>query len=163
MIYRDTMSNFLPNLEKNSLTNTKNYNFVDENVEEGESYYYVISAFDFNGNEGEFSEKVSVNITGIVEENIPSTFKLQQNFPNPFNLSTKISLSLPVKTSLELFIYDSQGQTVRNLFKGNLSPGNHSFIWNGKNSKYQNVSSGLYFYSIKSNSFKAVRKMLLVK
>ena len=94
---------------------------------------------------------------------IPSDFSLQQNFPNPFNPSTEIRFDLPEEGQVELSVFNMQGQKVRTLESGKMKPGYHAIIWNGTNDNGSRVSTGMYFYSIKTNKFQAVRKMLFLK
>ena len=94
---------------------------------------------------------------------IPSDFSLQQNFPNPFNPSTEIRFDLPEEGQVELSVFNMQGQKVRTLESGKMAPGYHAIIWNGTNDKGSRVSTGMYFYSIQTNKFQAVRKMLFIK
>ena len=94
---------------------------------------------------------------------IPSDFSLQQNFPNPFNPSTEIRFDLPEEGQVELSVFNMQGQKVRTLESGRMAPGYHAIIWNGTNDNGSRVSTGMYFYSIQTNKFQAVRKMLFLK
>jgi hypothetical protein len=94
---------------------------------------------------------------------IPSDFSLQQNFPNPFNPSTEIRFDLPEEGQVELSVFNMQGQKVRTLESGIMTPGYHAVIWNGTNNNGSRVSTGMYFYSIQTNKFQAVRKMLFLK
>ena len=94
---------------------------------------------------------------------IPSDFSLQQNFPNPFNPSTEIRFDLPEEGQVELSVFNMQGQKVRTLESGRMTPGYHAIIWNGTNDNGNRVSTGMYFYSIQTNKFQAVRKMLFLK
>ena len=94
---------------------------------------------------------------------IPSDFSLQQNFPNPFNPSTEIRFDLPEEGQVELSVFNMQGQKVRTLESGKMTPGYHAIIWNGTNDNGSRVSTGMYFYSIQTNKFQAVRKMLFLK
>ena len=88
----------------------------------------------------------------------PNNFKLEQNYPNPFNPSTKISFAIPSKENVTLKIYNILGKEVATLVNGNLNSGNYSITWDASN-----VSSGIYFYTLKTNSFKETRKMVLMK
>ena len=105
----------------------------------------------------------SRNPTTIIVCPIPNDFSLQQNFPNPFNPSTEIRFDLPEEGQVELSVFNMQGQKVRTLESGNKAPGYHSIIWNGTNDNGSKVSTGMYFYSIQTNKFQAVRKMLFLK
>ena len=83
---------------------------------------------------------------------IPSDFSLQQNFPNPFNPSTEIRFDLPEEGQVELTVFNMQGQKVRTLESGRMTPGYHAIIWNGTNDNGSRVSTGMYFYSIQTLS-----------
>ena len=94
---------------------------------------------------------------------IPHDFSLQQNFPNPFNPSTEIRFDLPEEGQVELSVFNMQGQKVKTLQSGTMTPGYHTTIWNGTNENGSKVSTGMYFYFIRTNKFQAVRKMLFLK
>ena len=94
---------------------------------------------------------------------IPVSFALQQNFPNPFNPSTEIRFDLPENDNVTLAVYNMMGQKIKTLTSGNMSPGYHSIIWNGTNDAGVKVATGMYFYSINTNSFQSIKKMLFLK
>ena len=96
---------------------------------------------------------------------IPTIDKLQLhgNYPNPFNPETNISFSLPKEQKIELTIYNLKGQKVRQLVSGQLSAGEHSVIWEGKEDNGKQVSSGLYLYKLKTKDQELSKKMLLLK
>lgn len=97
----------------------------------------------------------------IIQEN--PFIQLSQNYPNPFNPSTKISFSLQTSSDVELDIYNSKGQRVSTLFNGYLNNGDHSFVWNGVDDNQNKLSSGVYFYRVKTNHQSIMKKMLLMK
>jgi hypothetical protein len=88
---------------------------------------------------------------------------LKQNYPNPFNPETKISFNLPIADQVSLFIYNIKGEKISTLASEILPAGEHSFIWNGTDSKNRPVASGLYIYSIRTSSFHDAKKMILLK
>ena len=94
---------------------------------------------------------------------IPVRFALQQNFPNPFNPSTEIRFDLPENDNVILEVYNMMGQKIKTLASGNMSPGYHSIIWNGTNDAGAKVATGMYFYSINTSNFQAIKKMLFLK
>jgi Concanavalin A-like lectin/glucanases superfamily/Carboxypeptidase regulatory-like domain/Secretion system C-terminal sorting domain/Transglutaminase-like superfamily len=96
---------------------------------------------------------------------IPTTTKLNNNYPNPFNPSTTIEFQLSTETSefTELVIYNLKGQKVKQLVKDQLSVGNHSAVWNGKDENDRTVSSGIYFYQLKAGNVIQTKKMMLMK
>lgn len=97
--------------------------------------------------------------TNVKRENsIPNDFVLSQNYPNPFNPSTVISYQLPVNNHVSLKIYDAIGREVTDLVNEEQSAGDHAVIFNASH-----LSSGTYFYHLKSGSFSSIKKMLLIK
>jgi hypothetical protein len=93
----------------------------------------------------------------------PAPFTLAGNFPNPFNMSTTIQFSLPSAGFVRLTVYNIMGQKVRELVARELTPGTHSFIWNGKNEQGNAVSTGVYITSLQWNNHTVTRRMTLVK
>lgn len=75
-------------------------------------------------------------------------FLLAESYPNPFNGTTTIDYTLPLKGVVELIIYDISGRKVRTLVNGAKNGGLHRLIWDGKNNKGLAISSGIYFYKI---------------
>ena len=95
---------------------------------------------------------------------IPNDFILAQNYPNPFNPQTTIKFSLPDKKTVRLEIFNMLGQKVRTLINAELAAGYHHFVWNGKNSLGESVSSGIYFYRLQAgDSFVQIKKMTLIR
>ena len=90
--------------------------------------------------------------------NLPASFRLEQNFPNPFNPTTTIEFSVPVRTFVSLKIYDVLGREVRSLVNEEKNIGNYSVIFNASN-----LSSGVYFYSITAGNFNQFKKLMLLK
>ncbi|RMF60961.1 MAG: T9SS C-terminal target domain-containing protein, partial [Calditrichaeota bacterium] len=96
-------------------------------------------------------------------EPIPQSFELMQNFPNPFNPVTTITFTIPQSSRVTLQVFDITGQLVRTLVKGNLEPGKHEVLWDGKDDSRNLVSSGVYLYRLSTSSFVKTRKMILLK
>ena len=88
----------------------------------------------------------------------PVNFELKGNYPNPFNPSTTIEFSIPTSGLVELTVYDITGRAVETLQQGFLTAGNHQVTFAG-----EKLASGAYFYTLKSQGFQDVKKMLLVK
>ena len=116
-------------------------------------------------------------ITGInqISFEIPQQFSLSQNYPNPFNPSTKIKFEIPNspfegrrsgltegKGDVKLVVFDVLGQQVAELVNQQLSPGTYEVEWsaNGGAAEYP---SGIYFYTLKTESFSQTKRMVLVK
>lgn len=92
------------------------------------------------------------------KERIPSEFILYQNYPNPFNPTTKIKFGLPKTGIVQLLLYDALGREVKKILNGELEAGYHEVEFTSTG-----LSSGIYFYRIKSGSFTSIRKMILLK
>ena len=96
-------------------------------------------------------------------ENIISRPILNGNYPNPFNPTTTISFSLPTEQDIELAIFNIKGQKVKTLYSGTADIGEHNIVWEGKDINDKRVSSGLYFYKLKTNNKEITRKMIMLK
>jgi len=104
------------------------------------------------------------NANGMISAaNIPDAYALNQNYPNPFNPDTQIRFDIKDRGHVSLVIYNALGQKVRNLVDETLNPGVYSRLFDGKDDRGLELSSGLYFYQIKVNEFSDTRKMILVK
>lgn len=89
--------------------------------------------------------------------------ELRGNYPNPFNPSTLISYTLEVPGHVSLEIYNQKGQLVNTLVNSDLPSGMHQIQWNGRDFGGQPVSSGVYFYRMRSGKYSSTRKMVLMK
>jgi parallel beta-helix repeat protein len=94
---------------------------------------------------------------------IPLEFTLHQNYPNPFNSNTILSFSLDQPAKTVITVYNILGQKVATPLSENLNAGNHSVIWDGRNSSGSPVASGVYFYTIRSGDHLDSKKMLLLR
>lgn len=104
--------------------------------------------------------------TGIdnqAQNNLPTHFALEQNFPNPFNPSTEIRFALARNEKVQINIYNILGQKVKTLLSKNLNAGIHSVKWDGSNNYGTKLPSGVYFYKMKAGSFVKVKKMLYLR
>ncbi|MEI7907305.1 MAG: T9SS type A sorting domain-containing protein, partial [Bacteroidota bacterium] len=102
-------------------------------------------------------------VTKVNPEEIPLTFALDQNFPNPFNPTTMIRFALPKESKVSLKVYDVIGREVRTLVNGDLAAGINTVEWNGRNNLGQAVASGMYLYRIQAGTFVSTKKMMLLK
>lgn len=93
----------------------------------------------------------------------PSGFELFQNFPNPFNPMTIIQYNLPISTKVSIIIVDSRGALINTLLTKDQTAGKKSIIWNGENNKGAKVSTGIYFYRLKTKQFSTTNKMVYIK
>jgi len=101
------------------------------------------------------------NITDIPAdgvESLPVEYTLKQNYPNPFNPTTNIEFRLAKAGKTELAIYNALGQKVKTLISQEMTAGVHKVTV-----RADNLSSGVYFYKIKSGDFVQIKKMVLLK
>jgi len=109
----------------------------------------------------DFGTVVPVGVTTISSE--IKSFKLNQNFPNPFNPVTRISFSLPMYAKVTVKVYDLLGKEVRQLVNENMNAGSFMIDFNGSD-----LASGVYFVRLTADGIKGMRfadtkKMLLIK
>jgi hypothetical protein len=112
-----------------------------------------------------FPDQKALWLTGIetVSPEIPQDFSLSNAYPNPFNPETNFKFNVPQATNVRLVVYNLLGQEVKTLFNGEIKAGSYNVTWNGLDNYGNHVSSGIYFMSLESESFRAVRKMNLLK
>ncbi|MBI5662994.1 MAG: T9SS type A sorting domain-containing protein [Ignavibacterium album] len=97
-------------------------------------------------------------LTSNNDEYVISDFRLSQNYPNPFNPSTKISWQSPVSSWQTLKVYDVLGNEVVTLVDEYKPAGAYTIEFNA-----QNLSSGIYFYTLQAGDYFAGKKMILIK
>ena len=98
------------------------------------------------------------NITGVEHARLPERYQLDQNYPNPFNPTTTISFALKKPGMTTITVYDMLGRQVLTLLNRKLDAGYHKIVFSDAR-----LSSGVYFYEIRSGEFKAMKKMILMK
>ena len=98
-----------------------------------------------------------------VEVLLPVGFALSQNYPNPFNPETRIDFSLAAPGSAEIAVFNVLGHEIKKIHYRELSAGQHSVVWDGRNESGNPVASGIYFYRLTISAGSLTRKMTLVK
>ncbi|HVN48046.1 MAG TPA: FG-GAP-like repeat-containing protein [Bacteroidota bacterium] len=152
-VYASTTPSYIPStLTKIAFVTDTQY--VDY-YKQGDAYYYKITAVDYSGNE---SPALSIQGPCGVVTDKPLIYHLEQNFPNPFNPSTKISFSLMKEGFTTLSVYNVLGQKVATLVEQVLQAGDQNATFDASR-----LPSGIYFYKLQSGSFTQIRKMLLMK
>jgi len=122
-----------------------NYNLKDAGAFGGSSDNVWIDQFTLSG----------TGFGGI----LPTAYKLNQNFPNPFNPSTEITFELPQSSKVDIKVYNSLGKEVSRLVDNTEYPeGIYSIKFSGAD-----LSSGIYYYILKAGTFTDQKKMVLVK
>ncbi len=107
------------------------------------------------------------SFTGAFDEGLtsfhPRGFQLGQNFPNPFNSTTRIGYVLPKEGLVELRVYNTAGQLVKTLVEGIRPPGGYFTVWDGRSDRGSPVSSGVYLYKLTVGDGQLTRKMVILK
>ena len=99
----------------------------------------------------------------LATDAVPNEFKLDSNYPNPFNPTTTITYHLPKAAHVSLSVYNVAGQRVAELVSSQQSEGIHQAVWDGRDAAGVPVASGLYLYRIEAGTFTQTRKMTLLK
>jgi hypothetical protein len=99
---------------------------------------------------------------------IPTAFRLHDNYPNPFNPSTKIEYDVPSRSHVQLAVYDILGQLVRTLVNSDHSNGHYSVAWDGTNETGRQAATGMYIYRLEAadgsgSATVLSKKMVLLK
>ncbi len=107
-----------------------------------------------------FSVRCLKDVFSEVGENLskPNSFSLAQNYPNPFNPTTTINYSIPESNIVTIKVYDVLGTEITTLVNGFKNPGSYEISFDASK-----LSSGTYFYELKSGSFAETKKLLLIK
>lgn len=131
-------------------TDIQNYSYIDQNVAAG-TYSYRLKQIDYDGSIT-YSQEIEIDVK------LPNVFELEQNYPNPFNPVTTIKYNLPKASEVALTIYDVLGREIKTIVNEQQQPGSYEVNWNASN-----ISSGIYFYQLKTNDYVNTKKMLLLK
>ncbi|MFZ5516503.1 MAG: choice-of-anchor D domain-containing protein [Candidatus Zhuqueibacterota bacterium] len=140
------------------ITGESPYRFVDMTADFGTSYYYWLEDISIYG-----QRALHGPISGNLASALPHVYQLEQNYPNPFNPKTTIRFSLPEANHVEIYVLNVLGQRVRTLIDADIRAGFHKTIWDGRNDLGQDVTSGVYFITMKCGDVKKLRKIMLVK
>jgi hypothetical protein len=117
----------------------------------------------------DFALSAVITGTGGGSTEAPVEYTLRQNYPNPFNPSTAIRYSLAAPGLVKLRVYNLLGQEVATLVDGQMTVGEHTTVWNGRDAHGMSVASGIYFYRLEASAaaggekFSSMRKMVLVR
>jgi hypothetical protein len=131
-----------------------------------------ITANDSDGNDmilSPLDHDVTITAATLIDEknlDIPTSFELSQNFPNPFNPSTMIRYAIPSINShqhVSLEVFNTLGKKGRTLVNQIQTAGAYSISWDGADDTGYLVSGGIYVYRLKAGSFVETRKMLYIK
>ncbi|NQT26783.1 T9SS type A sorting domain-containing protein [candidate division KSB1 bacterium] len=157
--YEQANSTLIPGMGNTS--ESHEYSFTDVNVELGNTYYYKLESVDVEGKTS-LMGPVAIPV-GQSELDLPDDYALSQNYPNPFNPVTTIQYNLPEVSSVKLRIYNIQGRLVNELVNETQDAGIYTVQWEGIRSTGESYPSGVYFYELKTEYYRDIKKMFLVK
>jgi endonuclease/exonuclease/phosphatase family metal-dependent hydrolase len=165
--WRNDMSSFSPGkldyifYSGSVLTLRNHYTLQVEEMSEGQRTAYGLqfgdtrTASDHLPHVADFTvhQPVGVRDTSIIEK-----YTLEQNYPNPFNPETSISYSIPEKTAVTITLFDSIGRTVATIVEDIQSAGRYTVRFDASD-----LAGGVYFYTLKTGTYRTGRKMLVVR
>ena len=138
--------------------------YTDGEVEWNQEYFYRVSAYLGYWTDQSNTTSIILGSLDINEDQpLAKSYKVYQNFPNPFNPITTISYKLPKDSHVQITIYDMMGRLVKNLISGYHISGYRTIKWDATNNKGESVSAGMYMYVVDAGEFKQARKMLFIK
>jgi len=138
---------------------TTNRTYTDTVTTSGDYTYTVVAYYADQYGDSAPSNAVVVNVVSETDHTTePFTTQLLPNYPNPFNPSTNINFYLKNDETVTIDIYNLKGQNIKTLSPGVLQKGFHSIPFTA-----DDIGSGVYFYSMKTSDYKAIRKMILLK
>ena len=161
LLERSTDDLFVENVVSNYLTSSF---YTDEDLEFNTLYFYRVSYFSTEWSE--YSETIALvleNLDISNGNNMPISYKIHQNHPNPFNPVTTIRYDLPEDGLVNITIYDMMGRQISTLVSGQQTAGYNIVQWNATNTFGEAVSAGLYLYTIHAGDFTQTKKMVLLK
>ncbi len=103
------------------------------------------------------------NLVGINNLNNPVYYRLNQNFPNPFNPVTNINFEIPKSEFVSLKVYDISGKEISTLVYENLQAGQYNIRFDAGINSDNQLTSGIYYYTLSTENFTETKKMMLVK
>ena len=132
----------------------------------GNTYFYWLESVSFSGQTSLFGP-VDLVINENNDTQTPDiiAYGLHQNYPNPFNPTTEISFVLKKSLPVYLDIYNIKGEKVKTLLNGKYFEKDKAIkiVWDGTNDNGKKLTSGIYFYKIKSGNYSETKKMLMLK
>jgi hypothetical protein len=153
-LYRKTGSSPFVRLNAAPLTVTE---FRDPTATRGTKYYYQLEEIRSNGLR--YPQPPVEHQAG----GTPSTTYLRQNFPNPFNASTKVVFGLSEKSRVQIRVFNLLGQHVITLLDEEHEAGEYEVRWTGTQESGVPAGSGLYFIEMSTPSHRDQRKVVLVR
>jgi len=162
--YGESPTRVTPNLIAATNTSTiQTYRFMDRDVQSGREYYYWIQSLSNDGSTELFGPVFVSVVQECITHDISATTMLSSVYPNPLEANSQASFHISVKQAetATLKIFNIKGQLVREF--SNITAGNHTLVWDGKDMNNNLVGSGVYLYKLTSPSVSTVQRMKVVR
>ena len=119
----------------------------------------------FSDNHTDFVTVDILNTTSISDEPEPKVITSLQVMPNPVSRNAPVSFAMKLDsaTRIDAAIFNIKGQKIRVLYAGTMVSGNHSLVWDGKNTNQQTVSSGIYFARVRAGQTVSTVKLAVIR
>lgn len=131
------------------------------------NYSYTVPSegdYLFSFDDADNSQFVSMVVALSGERgDIPKTFDLMRNYPNPFNPLTTITYQVPEQRRVSIRVYNLLGQKLRTLIDAPVPAGIYKVTWDGKDERGELVGSGIYFYQMRAGEFVKSYRMVLIR
>ena len=148
----------LVNGESQFITFNFNSLFMSPGLYEGNVY--------LNSNMGSiliYLQMVILEPLGIGDGTIPMKFAVSANYPNPFNPSTRFTISIPDRSNVSTSVFDLKGRRIATLLNSELDTGVYDLTWQGKNDIGSQVSAGIYILRVDAGKYHHNQKMIYIK
>ncbi len=139
------------------------FEYTYDELVNGQEYVAGVSAVYDDPGESEIIEITFVYEGTNAGNVIVAATQLNNNYPNPFNPVTNISYSIVETGNVTLEVYNLRSQLVKTLVNDVKETGDYMATWDGTDNSNKSVSSGVYFYRMKSGNYAATKKMILMK
>jgi hypothetical protein len=149
----------------NNTSQQQSYEFLDSDLFDNGVYFYWLQSVDLLGNTDSYGP-ISVHFSYIdfdpAPEN-PVTTELKAIYPNPFNPVAFITYIIAEESKVNIAVFNSRGQRIRDFDQGIKPPGSYRLSWDGTDTKGIPLSSGVYYIIMNAGNSRFQRKALLLK
>lgn len=138
---------------------------IDDNTED----YWMFAGYNHSDRYLYVTRNQRVNIFALAlssnnaVDTVPVIILQTMAYPNPFNESCNVKITISRNTNARIVLYNTRGQKVRELHTGHVTKGESSFIWDGKDKNQNTVSSGIYIIKVETEGALTSQKIVLLK
>ncbi len=164
----DELGNTLFDFCEDTFCNVEFPSEIDQIIKKDQVLYILFHnkfyAYDCESEKNYFIQKMDfTDFTNSDNNNLIKPVLTTIAYPNPFNPTINISYNLPNDSKVSLEIFNIKGQKIKTILSENQKSGNHRTIWQGKDENEKKVSSGIYFYKLKTDQNEKIKKIILMK